>query len=116
MNTLQTTMPPWSFTIVFDEEKAAQNRYDPDILYDYVGRNVEPLGIVRIGRGSWHAKDDGGKVMAQCAALSRLARMKWGMQNVRSWTAYEDDEPEGHDYLQVLREVSPHLICTDQKE
>ena len=100
----------WSFTIVFDADKAARHGYDLDTLYDYVGRNVEPLGNVRIGQGSWQAKGEGDEVIAQCVALSRLTRMKWVTENVKSWTAYEDDEPEGHDYLQVLREVSPHLL------
>ena len=102
---------PWSFTIEFDEHKAAKNGYALDTLYDYVGKNVEKYGLSRTGQGTWEAKS-GDKVMAQCAALSALARMKWVMQNVKSWVAYEDDEPCGHDYLQVIREVSPHLLCS----
>lgn len=39
---------PWSFTIEFDEEKAVGNGYDADTFYDYVGRNAEPIGNVRI--------------------------------------------------------------------
>lgn len=101
---------PWSFTIEFDEGKAKRNGYDLDTLYDYVGKNVEPLGNERIARGTWKAKSGSDEVMAQCVALSRLARKKWVMQNVKNWIAYEEDEPDGHDYLQVIREVSPHLI------
>lgn len=37
----ETTMEPWSFTIVFDEDKAKKNGYEVDTLYDYVGKNVE---------------------------------------------------------------------------
>ena len=40
----ETTMEPWSFTIVFDEDKAKKNGYEVDTLYDYVGKNVEGLG------------------------------------------------------------------------
>lgn len=104
---------PWSFTIEFDAEKAARNGYDLDTLYDYVGKNVEPLGNERIGRGTWRAKRDDAnvdEVMAMCAALSLLARERWVMENVKCWVVFEDDEPEGHDHLQVIREVSPHLI------
>lgn len=32
----ETTMEPWSFTIVFDEDKAKKNGYEVDTLYDYV--------------------------------------------------------------------------------
>lgn len=39
----ETTMEPWSFTIVFDEDKAKKNGYEVDTLYDYVGKNVEGL-------------------------------------------------------------------------
>lgn len=36
-------LSPWSFEIEFDEEEAARNGYDPDELYDCVGRIVEPM-------------------------------------------------------------------------
>lgn len=48
----ETTMEPWSFTIVFDEDKAEKNGYEVDTLYDYVGKNVEGLGNERIARGT----------------------------------------------------------------
>lgn len=48
----ETTMEPWSFTIVFDEDKAKKNGYEVDTLYDYVGKNVEGLGNKRIARGT----------------------------------------------------------------
>lgn len=51
----ETTMEPWSFTIVFDEDKAKKNGYEVDTLYDYVGKNVEGLGNERIARGTWRA-------------------------------------------------------------
>lgn len=44
----ETTMEPWSFTIVFDEDKAKKNGYEVDTLYDYVGKNVEGLENERI--------------------------------------------------------------------
>lgn len=43
----ETTMEPWSFTIVFDEDKAKKNGYEVDTLYDYVGKKVNKL------MGSW---------------------------------------------------------------
>ena len=108
-----TTKRSWCFTIEFDEAKAARHWYSVDDLYDCVGRIAERFGNIRIAHDTWKAQPDGDEVMAQCAALSRLARTKWVMDNVKSWTAYEDDELEGHDYLQVLREVSPHLVCDE---
>ena len=48
---------PWSFTIVFDEAKAARHGYSLDALYDHVGKIAESFGNVRIGRGSWQAKE-----------------------------------------------------------
>ena len=51
----ETTMEPWSFTIVFDKDKAKKNGYEVDTLYDYVGKNVEGLGNERIARGTWRA-------------------------------------------------------------
>ena len=44
----ETTMEPWSFTIVFDEDKAEKNGYEVDTLYDYVGKNVDERGIAHI--------------------------------------------------------------------
>lgn len=49
----ETTMEPWSFTIVFDEDKAKKNGYEVDTLYDYVGKNVEGLGNERVAHGTW---------------------------------------------------------------
>lgn len=45
---VETAMEPWSFTIVFDEDKAKKNGYEVDTLYDYVGKNVEGLGNERV--------------------------------------------------------------------
>ncbi|MDO4288438.1 MAG: hypothetical protein Q4C55_04545 [Eubacterium sp.] len=99
---------PWSFSVEFDEQKAAQNGYDVDTLYDYVGKNVEKLGNVRIARGTWKAKA-GDEVESQCLALSMLSRAKWVMQNIKSLTAFEDDL-EVVDCLEVIREVNPERL------
>lgn len=40
----ETTMEPWSFTIVFDEDKAKKNGYEVDTLYDYVGKAALAAG------------------------------------------------------------------------
>ena len=104
---------PWSFTIEFDPDKAACHGYDLDTLYDYVGKNVEPLGNERIGRGTWRAKRDDAnvdEVMAQCVALANITEARWVMENIKSLVAYEDDDPEGYDYLQFIRDEFPSLI------
>ena len=106
---------PWSFTIEFDPEKAARNGYDLETLYDYVGRNVEPLGNERIGHGTWRAiqgDDSIDEVGALSTALTLLSRRRWVMENIKSLTAYEDDVLEEYDYLQLLREALPHLILS----
>lgn len=100
---------PWSFTIVFDEEKAKKNGYNIETLYDYVGRNVEKYGLTRIARGTWKAKPDE-EVESQCLALSMLSKMKWVMQNIKSITAFEDDTDE-IDYLSVLYRYAPQRLC-----
>ena len=98
-NTLKPV--PWHFTIVFDEDKAMRNGYDVDALYDYVGENVEPLGNIRIGRGSWQAKSREVQFGAQCPAVA----------NIKSLTTYEDmNEPDGEDYLAIVRRTRPELI------
>lgn len=107
MDTVQKQ--PWSFTIVFDEEKSKKNGYNIETLYDYVGRNVEKYGLTRIGHGTWKAKPDD-KVESQCLALSMLSNMKWVMQNIKSLTAFEDDTDE-IDYLAVLRRYAPQRLC-----
>lgn len=66
----ETTMEPWSFTIVFDEDKAKKNGYEVDTLYDYVGKNVEGLGNERIARGTWRAAKGYDEVDAQTLAIS----------------------------------------------
>ena len=65
----ETTMEPWSFTIVFDEDKAKKNGYEVDTLYDYVGKNVEGLGNERIARGTWRAAKGYDEVDAQTLAI-----------------------------------------------
>lgn len=104
-----TNHQPWHFTIVFDEEKARRNGYDVDELYDCVGRYVEPRGNVRTGRGSWQAKSREVQFGAQIPTKAVLAKQDWVMEHVVSWTSWEDD-PEGHDFLAILREVRPELI------
>lgn len=104
---------PWSFTIVFDEAKATRHGYTLDELYNHVGRIAEPLGNVRTGRGSWRAKDVRSNHSAQPVALRCLCEQKWVMENVKSWTTYEDERPNGEDYLQLLRRHRPYLICDE---
>lgn len=104
---------PWSFTIVFDEAKAARHGYSLDDLYDRVGGIAERYGNVRIGRDSWQAKDVQSNHSAQPAALCHLCEQKWVMENVKSWTTYEDERPNGEDYLQLLRRHRPYLICDE---
>lgn len=102
---------PWHFTIVFDEDKAMRNGYDVDTLYDYVGENVEPLGNIRIGRGSWQAKSREVQFGAQCPAVAMLVKQPWVMMNIKSLTTYEDmNEPDGEDYLAIVRRTRPELI------
>lgn len=112
LDTKKKSGTPWSFTIEFDEEKAKRNGYDVETLYEYVGKNIEQIGNVRISRDTWkaddHAKD---KVIAQCAAQARLSKMKWFMQNIKSWIVYESDPSIPYDHLQTIREISPQLIC-----
>lgn len=99
---------PWSFTIEFDEDKAARNGYDLDTLYDYVGRNVERYGVTRIARGTWKAKE-GSEVESQCLALSLLSNAKWVMQNIKSLIAFEDDT-DAIDCLDVFRKTDPRCL------
>lgn len=35
------------------------------------------------------------------------------MENVKRWTTYEDERPNGEDYLQLLRRHRPYLICDE---
>lgn len=88
----ETTMEPWSFTIVFDEDKAKKNGYEVDTLYDYVGKNVEGFGNERIARGTWRAAKGCDEVDAQTLAISKLSRQKWVMQNIESLAFREDDD------------------------
>ncbi len=101
----------WRFTIEFDEKKASMNGYDVDLLYDYVGRNVEPLGNVRIARGSWQAENREVQFKAQCCAVTMLVKQPWVMQNIKSLTTYEDmNEPYGEDFFAIVRRIRPELI------
>lgn len=102
------TKQPWSFTIEFDEGKAAANGYDLDTLYDYVGRNVERYGVTRIDHGTWKAKV-GDEVESQCLALSMLSKAKWVMQNVKSLIAFEDDT-DAIDCIEIIRRHNPERL------
>ena len=97
----ETTMEPWSFTIVFDEDKAKKNGYEVDTLYDYVGKNVEGLGNERITRGTWRA--------AKGYAISKLSRQKWVMQNIKS-LAFREDDDEIYDGIETIRRVYPERV------
>ena len=101
---------PSSFTIEFDERKAKEHGYDVETLYEYVGKNVEPMGNVRMGRGTWQVRDGADEFKARAVALSDLVRMRWVMENIRSLT-YCDEEGMTGDYIDVIRKVSPRLIC-----
>lgn len=108
-------LSPWSFEIEFDEEEAARNGYDPDELYDCVGRIVEPMGNVRTARGSWRAESRENQFGAQCPAVALLVKQPWVMENVRSLTTHEDmNEPDGEDHLSVVRRVRPELFPEDR--
>lgn len=98
----ETTMEPWSFTIVFDEDKAEKNGYEVDTLYDYVGKNVEGLGNERIARGTWRAAKGYDEVDAQTLAISKLSRQKWVMQNIKS-LAFREDDDEIYDGIETIR-------------
>lgn len=96
----ETQKQPWSFTIEFDEQKARENGYDLETLYEYVGKNVEKYGMTRIGHSTWKAKV-GDEVESQCGSLVMLSNAKWVMQNVKSLIAFEDDTDE-IDFLEIL--------------
>ena len=104
---------PWSFAIVSDEDKAARHGYSLDAIYDHVGKIAESLSNVRTGYGSRQAKDVRSNHSPQPVALSCLCEQKWVMENVKSWTTYEDERPNGEDYLQLLRRHRPYLICDE---
>lgn len=102
---------PWRFTIEFDDEKAKRNGYNVDGLYDCVGKYAEQMGNVRIGLGTWQAKNREVQFGAQCPVCATLSKQPWVMQNIKSWRTYEDmNEPEGEDYLQVIRDISPERV------
>lgn len=102
---------PWSFTIEFDEGRARRNGYDSDTLYEYVGRSVEPLGNVRVARGTWRAAEGADEVMAQVIALRRLMQASWFMDNAKAVSARED-EAEGYDWLALVRRTHPELVTS----
>lgn len=101
----ETTMEPWSFTIVFDEDKAKKNGYEVDTLYDYVGKNVEGLGNERIARGTWRAAKGYDEVDAQTLAISKLSRQKWVMQNIKS-LAFREDDDEIYDGIETINDFT----------
>lgn len=79
---------PWRFTIEFDEEKAKRNGYNVDDLYDCVGEYAEQMGNVRIGLGTWQAKNREVQFGAQCPVCATLSKQPWVMQNIKSWRTY----------------------------
>ena len=75
-------------------------------MYD---KNVEKLGLTRIGKNTWKAREDD-EVESQCLALSMLSNTKWVMQNIKSLTADEDDT-DAIDCLEVFRKTDPQCFC-----
>ena len=102
---------PWSFTVTFDEVKVWNHGYDSDALYECVGKNVESLDNVRVGRGTWQAKEGVDEVEAQCLSLSALSKQRWVMENISSLVFFEDDqEPNG--FIAITRRTNPERICS----
>ena len=99
-----------SFTIEFDERRAAAHGATADGLYDRVGACVEPYGNVRVARGTWRAREGADGFWAQPVALARLTRERWVMQSVGSIT-YREGGVEG-DYLDVIRRVRPAFFVS----
>ena len=102
-------LEPWSLSIEFDEEKARANGYDVDELYVCVGKNIEKYGNERVGRGTWRAAEGGDVIDAQSLAISKISRLGWAMQNIKSLTFREDDE-EICDGLEMLRHLRPETV------
>ena len=105
----ETTMEPWSFTIVFDENKAIEHGYEVDTLYDYVGKNVEGLGNERVAHGTWRVAKGYNAIDAQTLAISKLSRQKWVMQNIKS-LAFSEDDDEIYDGIETIRRVYPERV------
>ena len=102
---------PWRFTIEFDDEKAKRNGYNVDDLWEGGGEGGEEMGRGRVGVGSGQARSRKVQFGAQCPVCATLSKQPWVMQNIKSWRTYEDmNEPEGEDYLQVIRDISPERI------
>lgn len=99
---------PWSFTIEFDDEKAKNNGYNVETLYDNVDDIVQPYGLARIGHNTWKAKL-GEEVESQCLALSILSKTPWVMQNIEALTVFENSI-EGFDGLEVIRQTNPQRL------
>lgn len=100
---------PWSFTIEFDEDKAKAHGYNVDMLYEYVGKNIERFGNHRIDKRTWVSNPNVDEIRSQYLALSLLAEQKWVMQNIKSVTVFEDDSA-GYDWLAVVKRVQPECI------
>ena len=101
---------PWSFTIEFDEDKAARDGYDVDALYECVDKNVLCYGLTRLARGTWKANERD-KVESQCLSLSMLSKQKWVMQNICSLTSHERGT-DPIDYIEIVQEHFPERIYT----
>ena len=103
-------LEPWSLSIEFDDEKARANGYDVDELYACVGKNIEKYGNERVGRGTWRAAEGSDVIDAQSLAISKISRLGWAMQNIKSLTFREDDE-EICDGLEMLRRLRPETVA-----
>lgn len=98
-----------SFTIEFDERRAAAHGATADGLYDRVGAFVEPYGNVRVARGTWRAREGADGFWAQPVALARLTRERWVMQSVGSITYHEGGRRGG--LPRRDSKGAPRLLC-----
>ena len=74
----------------------------------------------RVPEGQAVSEDDGIRtlkalLLAFCVEIERtqgiVVPVDIVMQNIKSWRTYEDmNEPEGEDYLQIIRDISPERI------
>ena len=68
--------------------------------------------VLVLGRQKNRKVQFGGRSAPVCATLSK---QPWVMQNIKSWRTYEDmNEPEGEDYLQVIRDISRNVFTTNR--
>ena len=105
------TERPWRFTIEFDEFKAYDNGYTVEELLELVNKAAMLRDLKRVDSNTWQASSKEREFPTICGTLNALSRKKLILNTVSKWTVFDDEDPQGSDYLESIARFPFATLC-----